>query len=263
MKVDVDARCDIGCVRDNNEDLILAGGRLLRDASLSLRVDAAGHRGHVLLAVADGMGGAAAGELASELALTQLRDLTQAAPLELTGEELAGVLPMWAHRTHAALLAEGQAHPERAGMGTTVVGLLLWGDRAWRFHAGDSRLYRRRAGVLERLTKDHSLRQASGDAGQPGNLLVNSLGGAVDGRLELAEIEGGVRPFDRFLLCNDGLHEMVADAHIAQALDGDRETAVHTLVKLARQAGGLNNISVLVADIPRQAFSEPSSSVSP
>jgi len=256
MRVDVDARCDIGCVRANNEDLILAGGRLLRDAGLSERLDAAHHQGHLLLAVADGMGGAAAGELASEIALTQLRDLMQAAPEDLDGEQLAGVLPMWAHRTHAALLARGQAEPALAGMGTTVVGLLLRDGRAWRFHAGDSRLYRRRAGQLERLTQDHSLRQQAGDQALPANLLVNALGGGADSHLELAEIEGGLQPFDRFLLCSDGLTEMVDDAAIALALDSDRETAVQTLVQLARQAGGLDNISVLVADIPRPATSE-------
>lgn len=251
MRADVDARCDIGCVRSNNEDMVLAGGRLLRDAAMGERLDAAQHHGHLVLAVADGMGGAAAGELASEIALTQLRDLLQAAPPELDDDELAGVLPMWAHRTHSVLLARGQADPALAGMGTTVVGLLLRGTRAWRFHAGDSRLYRRRAGVLERLTLDHSLRQQTGDASLPGNLLVNALGGGADSRLELAEIAGGVQPFDRFLLCSDGLHEMVDDAHIDQALAGDRESAVQTLVRLARQAGGLDNISVLVADIAR------------
>lgn len=263
MRVDVDARCDIGCVRTNNEDMILAGGQLIRDASLSVRLDAAQHQGHLLLAVADGMGGAAAGEKASEIALTQLRDLMQAAPDDLEGEQLAGVLPMWAHRTHATLLSQGEANPQLAGMGTTVVGLLLWQGRAWRFHAGDSRLYRRRAGVLERLTQDHSLRQQQGDAMLPGNLLVNALGGGADSHLELVEIAGGVQAFDRFLLCSDGLHELIDDQDIEQALSGDRETAVQTLVRLARHAGGHDNISVLVADIPRPALHDTPSLLLP
>jgi serine/threonine protein phosphatase PrpC len=261
MKVDVDARCDIGCVRSNNEDMVLVADQLLRDATLALRVDAQAHRGQVLLAVADGMGGAAAGEVASELALTQLRDLLQAAPQDLEPEQLVAVLPMWAHRTHAALLAEGETDPARAGMGTTVVGLLILGERAWRFHAGDSRLYRRRAGVLEQLTADHSLRQQTGDAKVPGNLLVNALGGGAHSHLELHEIEGGVRPFDRFLLCSDGLHELVNAQQIDNALAGDRESAAQALVMLARRAGGLDNISVLVADVTRQPF--PASSTSP
>lgn len=263
MRVDVDAACDIGCVRENNEDMVLVGDALLRDTALGTRLDAAAHHGHLLLAVADGMGGAAAGEEASEIALTQLRNLMQAVPQDLDGDERAGVLPMWAHRTHMLLQAKGQADPALAGMGTTVVGLLLWQGRAWRFHAGDSRLYRRRAGVLQRLTADHSLREQMGDADLPGNLLVNALGGGGQSHLELAEVEGGVQAFDRLLLCSDGLHEMVDDAQIDRALSGDRETAVQTLVKLARQAGGLDNISVLVADIPRQAFPESPSSVRP
>jgi serine/threonine protein phosphatase PrpC len=258
MKVDVDARCDIGCVRSNNEDMVLVGDQLLRDAMLAVRVQAQDHRGRVLLAVADGMGGAAAGEHASALALTQLRDLLQAAPQDLEPEQVAGVLPMWAHRTHAALIAEGEADPTRAGMGTTVVGLLIVGERAWRFHAGDSRLYRRRAGVLEQLTADHSLRQQTGDAQVPGNLLVNSLGGGGPSYLECEEIEDGVRPFDRFLLCSDGLHELVDFQQIDRALAGDRESAAQALVMLARRAGGPDNISVLVADVARQPSMTPS-----
>lgn len=255
MRVDVDARCDIGCVRQNNEDMILVGDRLLRDAVLGTRLEAAPTE-RLVLAVADGMGGAAAGEHASDYALSRLSAFMQAVPADLDDADLAGVLELWAYRTHAELLAQGADDPQRSGMGTTVVGLLLAGGRGWRFHAGDSRLYRRRDGVLQCLTQDHSLREASGDADMPGNLLVNALGGGGESFLECAEIADGIRPFDRFLLCSDGLTEMVDDADIARALMADRETAARTLVQLARQAGGLDNISVLIADIPRAPASD-------
>lgn len=255
MRVDVDACCDVGCRRLNNEDMILVGERLVRDSRFGARLETAGR---LVLAVADGMGGAAAGELASEYALTRLSGFVKAAPSDLD-DELGEVLKLWAFRTHSELLEQGRSDPQRAGMGTTVVGLLLVANRAWRFHAGDSRLYRRRAGALERLTQDHSLRQASGDARAPGNLLVNALGGGADSHLECAEVPGGVQPFDRFLLCSDGLTEVVGDDHIDRALMADRETAVRTLVQLAREAGGPDNISVLVADIPRAPASATSS----
>ena len=256
MRLDVDACCDIGCVRQNNEDMILVGGRLLRDAVFGERVESPGR---LVLAVADGMGGAAAGEHASEYALSRLSAYVQAAPADLDAADLCGVLELWAYRTHAELLEQGRQDPRRAGMGTTVVGLLLADGRGWRFHAGDSRLYRRRAGVLERLTQDHSLRQSSGDAAAPGNLLVNALGGGADSHLECAEISGGIQPFDRFLLCSDGLTEMVDDEHIDRALRADRETAARTLVQMAREAGGPDNISVLIADVPRATAPQASS----
>ena len=122
MRLDVDACCDIGCVRQNNEDMILVGGRLLRDAVFGERVESPGR---LVLAVADGMGGAAAGEHASEYALGRLSAYVQAAPADLDAADLCGVLELWAYRTHAELLEQGRQDPQRAGMGTTVVGLLL------------------------------------------------------------------------------------------------------------------------------------------
>lgn len=256
MRLDVDACCDIGCVRKNNEDMILVGMHLLRDAAFGDRVESPGR---LVMAVADGMGGAAAGEHASEYALSRLAAYVQAAPAGLDAADLCGVLELWAYRTHAELLEQGRQDPQRAGMGTTVVGLLLVGGRAWRFHAGDSRLYRRRDGVLERLTQDHSFRQASGDALAPASLLVNAIGGGNESQLECVEIPDGVKPLDRFLLCSDGLTEMVNDDHIDRALRADRETATRMLVHMAREAGGLDNISVLIADVPRATAPQVSS----
>lgn len=249
MIIDVDACCDLGCVRHNNEDMILIGEHLLRDAACSERIvfDPPGER--LVLAVADGMGGAAAGEWASEYALSQLRELLGRAPADLDGEELCELLGIWAERAHSELLAEGRRNRERIGMGTTAVGLLIRRGQAWRFHAGDSRLYRFRDGRLERLTQDHSARQAQKDASLPANLLTNSLGGSTESWLELAPIEDGVRPGDRFLLCSDGVHELVSDESLAAMLLADRETAIRSIVRSARDAGGYDNISALLADI--------------
>ncbi|WP_417068898.1 PP2C family protein-serine/threonine phosphatase [Niveibacterium terrae] len=258
MIVDIDARCDIGCVRQNNEDMVLVADRLLRDAGIGERFvfDPPGER--LVLAVADGMGGAAAGEWASEYALTRLREILGKAPADLDGDELRELIGIWAELVHAELLAEGGRNSERLGMGTTVVGLLIRRTQAWRFHAGDSRLYRLRGALLERLTCDHSARQTQGDASLPANLLTNSLGGGRESWLEVAEIEGGVLAGDRFLLCSDGVHDLVADDRLAALLLADRETALRSIIQLARDAGGYDNISALIADIGR---STPSSTV--
>jgi PPM family protein phosphatase len=248
MIVDVNARSDLGCGPVNNEDLILMGAETVRNraATASYTVDDA--RGRLLLALADGMGGAAAGEQASEIALHRIRSLMAELPDDLTPEEIELVMTTWARETHEALVQASRVDPALAGMGTTVVALLLYGGSGYRFHAGDSRLYRCRGGELTRMTSDHSLREVTHDSNAPANILVNSLGGGTASRLEFHGLEGGLERHDRFLLSSDGLHDAISDATILAALSADRETAAGTLVQLARGAGSADNISVLIAD---------------
>jgi protein phosphatase len=248
--IDVNACSDRGSL-PGNEDMILMGTELVRDRVCALRFDVDPHADKLLLAVADGLGGGACGELASEMALSRLREMIRDMPADLLPHEVETLLGTWAAESHAAILELIRQDPARSGMGTTVVGLLLCNGRAYRFHAGDSRLYRVRRGELVLLTADHSLRQESGDGQVPANLLTNCLGAAETSRLEFSELNGGVADFDRFLLCTDGLHGGVRDQIIAGALAADRETAVSTLVKLAQSAGSGDNISVVVADVGR------------
>jgi protein phosphatase len=250
MNIDVELRCDVGCVKAGNEDMVLAGGELFRDWSTSLRVEAGEPGQRALLAVADGMGGHADGARASELALDRLRNLWGPLPDDLSVDELRDVLTTWAAETHGALRAASPGELGHGGMGTTIVALLFYGDRVFRCHAGDSRLYRWRANALERLTRDHSLREQRGDPTLPANTLVNSLGGGDSSWLEFGEVDR-LKSFDRFLLCSDGLHALIDDSQIALALAGDVETAANTLMKLARGGGGDDNISLIVADLGR------------
>lgn len=249
MILDVEAQSDVGCVREHNEDMILVGETLVRDAGASPSLAVADGVGRALLAVADGMGGGLAGEEASEIALTRVRQVMAAMPDDLDPEELAEVFATWARETHARLMALGASDPARAGMGTTVVGLLAYNGRGYRFHAGDSRLYRLRQGQLARLTRDHSVRELRGDTDSPSNLILNSLGGGADSWLEFAPLEGDLRPGDRYLLSSDGLHDLVPEATLAALLDGERGFTARTLVNLARTAGGKDNISVILADV--------------
>ncbi len=251
MIVDVDARSDIGCALQTNEDMILVADEAVRDRSFAGRFEVDDESGKLLLAVADGMGGGAAGDVASEMAVGRIRDLVAAMPSDLQPDEVETVLKTWALETHAALLERSRRDSLGAGMGTTIVGLLICRGCVYQFHAGDSRLYRLRGGELRQLMTDHSLRQQSGDQSTPSNLLVNSLGGGASCWLDVKEVEGGVREFDRFLLCSDGLHDAVADRVIAGALAADRNTAVSTLIKLARGTQAGDNISALIADFSR------------
>ena len=130
MILHVEARCDVGCQRTGNEDMILVGEQRIRDAVLSTQVefDPPGER--MVMAVADGMGGAAAGERASEYALTRLAEMMHKAPADLDGDELCELLDIWATRTHADLLEQGRQDPALAGMGTTAVGLITEAQQA-------------------------------------------------------------------------------------------------------------------------------------
>jgi protein phosphatase len=251
MIVDLDACCDLGRVRNNNEDMILVGEELLRDRAFGARLTVEPAQGRLVVAVADGMGGAAAGERASEHAMTRLAELMRQAPADLDDDELTELLEIWATRTHVELLDQGIADPACRGMGTTAVGLLLRHGRAWRFHAGDSRLYRLRDGQLEQLTQDHVAPALQSGTATPKQLLANSLGGGDRSWLEVERLDGELRVGDRFLLSSDGLHDLIDAPTLQLALQADRETAVRTLVRLAHGAGGTDNISVLIVDIAR------------
>ncbi len=249
LQIDIDAVCDLGRVRNNNEDMILVGDTTLRNRAASRSFALDDSHGRLLLAVADGVGGHQAGEVASETALVSVRDLMAGLPDDLCAEELAEVFTTWARETHARLMHEAAIDPARAGMGTTVVGLLIYNGAAYRFHAGDSRLYRLRDGHLERLTRDHSAREDSGDPQQPSNVITNSLGAADPSWLEFSLLQGGLASWDRYLLSSDGLHDLVADATLETLLSGERGFAARTLVNLANQTSGKDNISVLLADL--------------
>lgn len=249
MIVSVEARSDVGTVAPQNEDMLLVGDEFVRDGSVSRSFKLDAQAGPLLLAVADGMGGAQAGEWASDIALARAANTVKGLLPDLTAEELQDVFETWARETHQTLLAEGERDASRRGMGTTVVGLLFYLGVAYRFHAGDSRLYRLRDGVLSRLTRDHSAREQFNDPTLPATQLVNALGGGPESYLEFAPLEGGLEPFDRYLLCSDGLHDPLRDESMAAALAADAATAANALVRMACVAGGRDNIGIVIADI--------------
>ncbi len=225
-------RSDVGHVREGNED---AGYGSLR-----------------LVAVADGMGGAAAGEVASKVVIGRL------ATLGVTG---AGV----SHDALGALLTANQdlrdqvaADPELEGMGTTVTALLAEGSKIALAHIGDSRAYLLRDGVLTQLTRDHTYVQALVDDGQitpeeaavhpQRNMITRVLDGRVGVELDMALRDA--RAGDRYLLCTDGLSGVVTTETIAAALALPTvEEAADRLLDLALRGGGPDNVTVVVADV--------------
>ena len=234
------ARSDRGLVRANNQDSVYAGPRLL--------------------AVADGMGGHAAGEVASKIVIAALAPLDDEDPrhdllMQLEDATIAG------NDAITELVAE---EPELEGMGTTLTAMLFSGNRLGMVHVGDSRAYLHRDGVLSQITHDDSFVQSLVDEGRLSqdeaanhpqkSLLLRALtGGDVEPSLTIRE----ARADDRYLLCSDGLTGPVSDDSLQEALEiSDPQDCADRLVELALRGGGPDNITVIVADIVDVEYGE-------
>ncbi len=230
------ARSDVGLRRPGNED--------------------SGFADNSLIMVADGMGGHAAGELASAMAVATFAQIAgEPAAEEDVPEQLTDGVAELEERIGDVIAAD----PSNQGMGTTVTGLAPNGPHVVIFHVGDSRAYLLRDGQLAQITKDHTYVQSLVDAGEitPDEALRhprrNLLNRAVDGihpvsaDLSVREARTG----DRFLLCTDGLSGVVSDERIAAVLleVADRTAAVSRLVDMALEAGAPDNVTVVVADV--------------
>ena len=228
------ARSHTGLLRGGNEDSVYAGPRLL--------------------AVADGMGGHAAGEVASAVAIAALAPLDEDAP----GADLLGALrgAALSANTHLRDMVEGD--PALEGMGTTLTAILSAGNRLGLLHIGDSRCYLLRGGELTQITHDHTLVQTLIDEGRiseeeasthPQRSVITRV---LDGRpgLELDLSVREVRPGDRYLICSDGLTGPVSSTDtLREALAiPDVQQAVDRLVQLALRGGGPDNVTVIVAE---------------
>ena len=269
VRVDVAAQSDKGKKRDTNQDhfLVARAGRHLDtllsnlpEGDLPARFDETGY----IAIVADGMGGAAGGEVASRLAITTLINIVLHVPdwiLRLDEEHAQKVMQRAAsyyRKVNEKLAQEARLKPELRGMGTTMTGAYSLGDDLFVVHVGDSRAYLYRDGVLRRLTKDHTHAQMLADAGiirpeavgthRLRHVLTNALGGAEsEGNAEIHRMR--LFDGDRILLCSDGLHDMVADEAIAEILKRERASnpACEALVKSALDNGGKDNVTVIVA----------------
>ncbi len=229
------ARSHAGLLRSLNEDSVYAGPRLL--------------------AVADGMGGHAAGEVASAVAIASIAPLDEDVP----GADLLAALSAATMTANTHLQQMASADGELAGMGTTLVALLFSGSRVGLAHVGDSRCYLLRDGELSQITHDHTLVQTLVDEGRISDeeasthpqksVLTRVLDGRPDVELDLSVRE--VRVGDRFLVCSDGLTGPVGsiDTLREALLIADPQESVDRLVSLALKGGGPDNVTAIVADV--------------
>jgi PPM family protein phosphatase len=227
------ARSDRGLVRANNEDSVYAGARLL--------------------ALADGMGGHAAGEVASQLVIAALAHLDDDEP----GGDLLSKLDQAVREGNSAIAAHVELDPELDGMGTTLTAILFAGNRLGLVHIGDSRGYLLREGELTQITKDDTFVQTLVDEGRitaeeahshpQRSLIMRALTGhEVEPTLIMREARAG----DRYLLCSDGLSDPVSQETILEALQlPDVAESADRLIELALRGGGPDNVTVVVADV--------------
>lgn len=240
MQSDFFSLTDRGLVRANNEDAVVVAPAL------------------GLVVLADGMGGYNAGEVASAMACDQVQQhLEPHLQAGLLGaRELRQLLQDSVSAANLAVYEASLTRPECKGMATTLVVAVFMGARLMVGHVGDSRLYRFRQGQLVQLTHDHSLLQEQIDAGlvppemaravQYRNLVTRAVG--VGPLVELDVAEHVVQPGDTYLICSDGLNDMLTDSHIGQILRRERPlaTAGQVLLQEANRAGGRDNISLVL-----------------
>ncbi|MBR8742262.1 Stp1/IreP family PP2C-type Ser/Thr phosphatase [Nocardiopsis sp. MG754419] len=231
------AYSDVGCLREGNED--------------------SGYAGQHLLAVADGMGGYAGGEVASSIAISSIRSLDTSD--DPRAEEMAEVLQRAVEKANESLAVRIRQEPQLENMGTTLTAMLWSGSQVALIHIGDSRAYLMRGSRFEQITHDHTLVQTLVDEGKiteeevathpQRSLILRALDGKtpVDPDISISRAKAG----DRYLLCSDGLSGVVSKKTIHETLatEHDPRTAAKKLIELAIRGGGPDNITAVVADV--------------
>jgi protein phosphatase len=252
--LEIASSTDPGMVRSHNEDAVAT--------------DAA----HGIVVLADGMGGYNAGEVAAGMATTLItadlaRALRGVRPYDIDSQSdrpiAERLLREQVLNANASIYQAAQSQPQYAGMGTTLVTCLFYDNRVMVAHLGDSRLYRLRGEQFEQLTRDHSLLQEQIDSGlltaeqaktaQHKNLVTRALG--IDLGIEPEIHEHACKPGDVYLLCSDGLCDMVSDEDIGmalQALGANLNLAAQQLVQMANDNGGRDNVSVILVRVLRE-----------
>ena len=273
VKIEFGARTDVGKVRKNNEDayLICRLGRYweklessLPPADLPDRSDEMGYA----MVVADGMGGMAAGEVASSMAIRVLVSLVLNAAKwamkldnpETRNQEIEQAMKRaetYFEKVDKMLLQHAESFPRLKGMGTTLTGVYSLGADLFVIHVGDSRAYRFRKNELKLMTRDQTMAQLLKDAGQVlsestsrrlSHTLTSCLGGS-ESQIQLEIHHHQVLDGDRLLLCSDGLTEMINDSDIINVLTKvqDSKKACDSLVDLALERGGVDNVTAVLA----------------
>jgi len=261
VKVHLFAKTDLGKTRDHNEDNYLVADLTRRVHTLTpaMKEHDLGERGSLFM-IADGMGGAAAGEVASEMATGSVYSHLEASWLsdkELTAQRFAHHLKEAVEAANTKIHNYAKEHPEVRGMGTTTTAAGVFGDHVYLTQVGDSRAYLIRNGAAIQITKDQSLMQRLVEAGElteeeaahseRRNIILQALGPDPKIKVDLTYQE--LRRGDTLVLCSDGLSGQVKKEEIAEIAGNatDLSAACDRLIALANERGGPDNITVIIA----------------
>lgn len=243
MRVAVHAVSEVGHLREQNEDMILVVGDFIRDEEYRREIVTDGDP-PLFFAVADGLGGASAGEIASEQALRSFRDSVAASGSELRPELLYAFFDDATRKSHDLLVRAGRLNPRLRGMGTTLTGVLYLPSGWFWVNIGDTRVYTVRGGLLAQISRDHTLKELSGRPDIPSNILSNCLGGGADAYCDAGGLPG-LSEGNALLLTSDGIHDLLGNRRIGEIISDNPQDPVRPLVQAALDAGGRDNVSCL------------------
>lgn len=243
ITISVDVQSNKGIVRPNNEDMVLVSSKMVRDSFMMTKV-LLNAKERYILAVADGMGGHQSGEVASEIVAFDLAAYFKSLPNHLSSMEIQSRFQHWIKEEHIQLLDKGLEDQKYVGMGTTLVVLVVYEGKIFWMNCGDSRIYRFRNGCLVQLSNDHSLENMTGRKGHA-NIICNSIGAGESSYFDIEDITSCVFNHDTFMLCSDGLSNMLSNDELENGLNNHLHA--EDFVGLACKAGGTDNISICLA----------------
>ena len=250
---------DAGCVREANED----SGRHVKPSDAETQT-----RKGTLTIVADGMGGHASGEVASQMAVELISEIYYADQENDAPDALRYAIEQASHQIYETSLSDEKYY----GMGTTVIALVLLNDRAFSAHVGDSRLYLRRENTLEMLTLDHSqvmemvkygiISMEEARNHDDKNVILRAVGTQPTVEVEISDVFS-IKANDEFLLCSDGLCDMLTDDEILQTWTAatDIHQAGENLIEAAKRSGGHDNITVGIVRVSAEGEMQASRNV--
>ena len=245
-RIILSAASRVGNVRSNNEDMVLAFDRFVRSDVYATEF-MTGNSDRFVIALADGMGGHNAGEVASSDVLTNLHFFLGDLPPRLSTGDFYEMMEEWLQSVNHMIASKGHVNPEMAEMGTTLVGVIFYNDKYYWMNCGDSRLYRYRDNKLAQLTTDHSLINKN-SVKKHSNIITNCIGGGCkNSYMDMFEFTNDVLSGDQYILCSDGLNDMISDEEIARlAAQG---ASANQMCEAAIEAGGYDNVSVCIIKV--------------
>ena len=244
--LDISAASWTGRVRSQNEDMVLVDNRFIREDTYKTQI-VLGREDRMMIAVADGMGGHNRGDIASNDTLRNLHYFFYDIPSCLNVNDFNEAMAGWLESINNYIASKGRADEQFKGMGTTLVGIAYYNNDFYSMNCGDSRLYRFRNHQLVQLTTDHSLSNLVGDEKRT-NVITNCIGGGSKSSfIDMVTMTNDIMPDDVYLLCTDGLTDMLSDKAISELLEGKADA--DTLCSAAIEAVGIDNVSCCVITI--------------